>query len=258
MIDRLESRQPVQPLPFPTARQSPVHLAKVEMRIWLYMSARVGQIVTGEELLDHAWDGKDRDGRRLDWNYPDRTIRDKQRHLVIGAMNTIRRSVHSDGQYIIETTYAKADGLEGYRVRETTDEDAVALMKQGYLGAYNRRMTMLAEREAIAAQPERPGLAAPQEQEAVPSHAPAQSSEERSDEHHLFSASSESDLPSSSLPVGPTEPDKSPVPVQSGDSYRSLVTEMVESLEGDNRREPLPATDDGDDAVVRQLSQVLT
>lgn len=165
MIDRQEPRyqQAVQPLSFPTARQSPVHLPRIEMRIWLYLSSRIGQIITGEELLDFAWEGKDRQDRKLDWNHPDPVIRKNHRHLVSGAIEHIRGRVHADGQYIIDTTYAKADGLEGYRVRETTDEDAVALMKQGYLGAYNRRMAMLAEREALAAEARRPALEAPRE-----------------------------------------------------------------------------------------------
>lgn len=167
MIDRQESRrsEPGQLSVFPTARQAPVHFERIELLIWLYMSSQLGEVISGPELLKIGWDNKGRDGERLNWNHPDPIIRGRHRHLVIGAFNKIRRSVHADGEYVIDTAYAKRDGASGWRLREITDGDLEQLKNDGYHGAYHRARARLAERAAIAAESRRPALAAGQEQD---------------------------------------------------------------------------------------------
>lgn len=244
MIDRQESRRPDhyqdrQPVFLTPARQAPIHLAPIQEQLFLKMSSQMGMVWTGPELLRFAWS---RAG--LSWNHDNEQTQRNNRQHVIGAMHDLRSLLRAHGQYEIDTTYPQQDGQRGWRLREMTNEDRQRLRSKGYFGGsyYEYALAQAAERPALEA--------------GEPEPSRAQSSPERSDEHHLLGGSSASDLPSSSLEVAPPDPEGDALPVLNGNSDRSLVTQVVEPLEGDHRREPLPASGDRDDAVVGQLGQV--
>lgn len=167
-----ESRRPShyqesRPVMLAVARQSPVHLAPLEEQIWLKMSSRLGDIFTGEELLNYGWSRK---GMR--WDDADSKTRTNNRQHVVGVLHELRRVLHSHGQYTIETTYPKADGKRGWRLREMTNADRTKLRDEGYFGGsfYELALAGQAEQPALpAGEPDRAiELAPDQRHEAIP------------------------------------------------------------------------------------------
>lgn len=96
------------PIELRPAQKPPVRLTQHEVAVWYRLSANLGEIVPGGDLLWIGW------GADYTWNDPDMYVRGLNRQLVSKTIYTLRRLLAAQGGgWWIETV-----GCEGYRLVE--------------------------------------------------------------------------------------------------------------------------------------------